>query len=252
MMPQGFLAVSSHPSSQLPIEEFHEWYEEEHIPLRLNHIKDFSSGARYKLASRQRRNQSEDGNAASTQTSWLALYTVTSPAVFFSDTYQDLRINRSHREKNVMSRIEVLTRITGEIIGTYPSLGGEEKTTGFKPGRPSGWVVTHGIKPRDIDRSVSLWASKIEQEVAKYRNIKEDWARTFLVLVHESGVSRFAKSVEADDEVKMPYFAVHEFKDGESAESFTKLIHEFVDVGIELGEGTIWELYKAYPCLAHG
>lgn len=44
---------------------------------------------------------------------------------------------------------------------------------------------------------------------------------------------------------------VPEFKDKKSAESFSKLILEFSDVGIELGERTLWELYKAYPCPAH-
>ena len=192
-MPQGFLAVSSHPSSQLSIEEFHEWYEEEHIPLRLNRFEEFLSGARYKEVAHRGH---EDR--------WLALYTITSPDVFSSSAYQNLRINRSDREKDVMSRIDVLTRITGEIIGTYPS--GEEKTTGFKPGRPSGWVVTHGINTRTMNGSVGDWASRIEQSVAKYR---EGWARTLLVLVLESGVSHYGKSVEADDKVRMPYFVVH-------------------------------------------
>lgn len=204
-MPQGFLAVSSHPSPQLPIKEFNEWYDEEHIPLRLNNLKEFLSGARYKVVSRhgcRNQHESEDENTESIQTSWLALYTVSSPAIFSSSAYQALRINRSDREKDVMSRIEVLIRITGEIVGTHLN-----EKMGFSPGRPSGWVVTHGIQTQSD--GISSWASKIEHEVTKYGEIGEGWARTLLVLVLESGVSRFETSVEANDEVKMPYFAVH-------------------------------------------
>jgi len=206
-MPQGFLAVSSQPSSRLPIEEFNEWYEEEHIPLRLNHLKEFLSGARYKVvSSRESEDRSDD------EASWLALYTVVSPVVFSSSSYQDLRINRSDREKDVMNRIEVLTRITGEIIGTYGP--GEEKTIGFNPGRPSGCVITHGINTQDVDKDnagdrISSWARQIEQEVAKYRDIEDGWARTLLVLVLESGVSRFGKNIEAGDKTRMPYYVVH-------------------------------------------
>jgi len=244
--------VSSLPSPQLLLKEFHEWYEEEHIPLRLNRFREFLSGARYKLISRQ--GHREDGHpCGTTQTSWLALYEVASPALFSSSAYQDLRTNRSERECDVMSRIEVLTRITGEIIGTSRSQ--EERTTGFKPGQPSGWVITNGINTRGVngDKKVSFWASQLEQEVAKYSDIEEGWVRTLLVLVLESGVSNFGIGAEADDrdEVRMPYFAVHEFKDRGSAESFSELILGNTDVGIEVGERTIWELYKAYACVAH-
>jgi hypothetical protein len=44
--------------------------------------------------------------------------------------------------------------------------------------------------------------------------------------------------IRIDDE-KYP-----EFKDRESAESFRKLIFEFADAGIELGERTMWALYN--------
>jgi len=42
-----------------------------------------------------------------------------------------------------------------------------------------------------------------------------------------------------------------EFKDRDSAQGFSKLILEVADAGIEIGERSTWELYKAYPCLAH-
>jgi hypothetical protein len=209
-MPQGFLAVWTHPSPQLPLKEFHEWYDEEHIPIRLNRFEEFLSGARYQLVSHDQGGKT----CGSIQTAWLALYTVESPAIFSSSTYQDLRINRSDREKSVMSRIEVLIRKTGEIVCMCSS--GEQKG---KLEGPSGWVVIHGISTGGVDGSlddVHTWARYIEQEVDKHNDIKEGWGRTLIVLVLESGVSQFGMAVEAEDGVNMPYFAVH----GELFENF--------------------------------
>lgn len=202
-MPEGFLAVSTCPSTRLPLKEFHEWYDQEHIPNRLDRFKEFLSGARYKAV--QPQPHSESG-------SWLALYTVDSPAIFASAAYNDLRINRSARETDVMTRIQLLTRRTGQIIGT---LRDQEKTTGFRPGQPSGWVITHGIDIRPVDKKdaakeVMSWAGYIEGEAAKYGVIEEGWARTLVVLVLESGVSYFGKNVDGDDDqIKMPFFVVH-------------------------------------------
>ena len=196
--------MSTHPSPRLPLEEFHEWYDEEHIPNRLDHFKEFLSGARYRAIQGPGQSQVHSVNG-----SWLALYTVDSPAIFASGAYKDLRISRSAREKDVMTRIQRLTRRTGQVIGT---LRGQEKTTGFKPGRPSGWVITHGIDTRvdgtATDKIIS-WAAHIEQEAAKYRGIEEGWARTLIVLVLESGISHFGVNVDADDQIKMPFFVVH-------------------------------------------
>ena len=101
-MLEGLLAVTSHPSPLLSVDEFHDWYEKEHIPLTLNYLKDFLSRAWYKVCSLrpgqtvtlkdEQQTPQDDENSTS---SWLALYAVTSSAVFSSSAYTDLRTNRS-------------------------------------------------------------------------------------------------------------------------------------------------------------
>jgi len=215
-MLESLLAVTSHPSPLLSVDEFHDWYEKEHIPLRLNFLKDFLSGARYRVCSLrpdqtledEQQTPQDDENSTS---SWLALYTLTSSAVFSSSAYTDLRTNRSDREKNVMSRIKELTRLTGDVVDVW--CHDEVKTTGFTPGRPSEWVVTHRLRIRDqdgaVDRKIKSWAPHIRDWQAKDGS---GWARTRLVRVLETGVSHFGVSVNAtgaDKEIDMPYYAVH-------------------------------------------
>ena len=37
-MPPGFLAVFSEPGANVSMEEYQDWYNNEHIPIRLNYI----------------------------------------------------------------------------------------------------------------------------------------------------------------------------------------------------------------------
>ncbi len=210
----GFLAVSSQPSSQLPIAEFHEWYEDEHIPLRLDHLPEFLAGARFKVHSRRTRNQLENEDEKVEGPSWLALYFVDSPSVFSASNYNSLRTNRSEREKGILSRIEVMTRLTGEVLGVWS--GNEERTSGFHPGRPSGSIVTHGLSVRCVGLNamdeIKSWMSCMQRGIANSQEINDGWARTHLICVLESGTSHFGINVEVEagkDESTMAYFVVH-------------------------------------------
>lgn len=204
----GFLGVTSQLSSHIPIAEFHEWYEDEHIPLRLNHLQGFLAGARFRSHSRQTQNRIDaDGPL------WLALYVVDSLSVFSDPDYTSLRTNRSERELSVLSRIEVLTRLTGEVLDVWV---GNKETTGFQPGQPSGSIITHGLSIRgDVDAMVEigLWMRCIQQGVASSQELKDGWVRTHLVCISESGISHFGVNVkveaEKDEQRTMPYFVVH-------------------------------------------
>lgn len=205
-MAPGFLAVTSNPSSQLTLEEFHGWYEDEHIPLRLNNLKEFLSGARYHIVS----TSSKDSDVG--KPTWLAMYEIDDISTFAKPAYTGLRENRSEREKDVMSRIDVLVRITGETIDVFPSGGSvrsESETTGMHPGRPSGWAVTHGLRVGG-NAAAKEWADRMSE---KMRLVSGGWARTRIVKVLESGVSRFGKAVEEDagdpEAITSPYFVVH-------------------------------------------
>jgi len=90
-MAPGFLAVLSEPGNQVSLDEFHDWYDNEHIPLRLNHLPSFLSGARY---------QSID----EIKPSWIAAYEIDDTKTFSDQSYTVLREKRSQREEDVIGR----------------------------------------------------------------------------------------------------------------------------------------------------
>ena len=194
-MPLGFLAVPCQPSSQLPLEEFHAWYEEEHIPLRLNHLQSFLTGARYYAV---------DGKDH--RPGWLAMYDIDDTRTFGDRSYTDLRKNRSERESSVMGRLEVLIRITGVVVGVWGAEEGETErlTTGLKPGKPSGCVVTHNLEVGG-DKDAAEWAQEVVNEAKKV----EGWVRLRVVKVLESGKTKMEATVNLDEGDIGRYFVVH-------------------------------------------
>ncbi|KIM43844.1 hypothetical protein M413DRAFT_443724 [Hebeloma cylindrosporum] len=236
-MPLGFLAVSSQPSSQLPLEEFHAWYEEEHIPLRLNHLQSFLTGARYYAV---------DGK--DNRPGWMAMYDIDDTRTFGDESYTGLRKDRSQREASVMGRLDVLIRITGEVVGVWGAEEGEtgRSTTGLKLGKPSGCVVTHNLELHG--NIVEEWAEETAKEAGKV----EGWVRLRVVKVLESGKTKMGAAVKLDEGDVARYFVVHEFEDEDL--KATKALREQLATfaKVQVGDWRIWKLYKAYPCIAQG
>lgn len=94
-----FLAFSD-PGS-VPEEEFHDWYDHEHLPARLA-LPGFHSGSRYRAA---------DGTAPP----WLAVYDI-DPGTLESPAYRELSASVSEREKSVQERLAVLERREYDLI----------------------------------------------------------------------------------------------------------------------------------------
>jgi hypothetical protein len=90
----GLLLVYSEPG-EVPEDEFHDWYDHEHVPLRMQ-FPEFRNGYRF---------QAVDGATPG----WLATYDVDTD---FLETprYTALRANRSPREQYVVDRLAVLDR----------------------------------------------------------------------------------------------------------------------------------------------
>jgi hypothetical protein len=99
-MGEGLLFVYS-DSGTVPLAEFSDWYDNEHIPARLA-VPGFGSMARYRAA---------DG----AQPAWLALYDIKS-GVLESPAYKGLAASASVREKTIMSSLATLDRRIFEPI----------------------------------------------------------------------------------------------------------------------------------------
>lgn len=182
--------MSSQPSSALSLADFHAWYDEEHIPLRLNHLPAFLSGARYHAA-----DETPPGEPG-----WLAMYEIDDTSTFAAPSYTGLREKRSPRETDVMRRIEVLVRWTGEDLGLW-RCEGAKSTTGLKVGQPSGCVVTHVLDGPD-GVAVKTWA---EQLVGGAKIVK-GFVATRVVKILEAGQTRMGAAIAPD---QAQYLVIH-------------------------------------------
>lgn len=233
-MAPGFLAVLSEPGNQVSLDEFHDWYENEHIPLRLNHLPSFLSGARY---------QSIDGM----KPSWIAVYEIDDIMTFKDQSYTVLREKRSQREKDVIERLEVLDRRTCEVVREV----GEASTTGLRVGNPTRWVVTHGVGRVGESEEFEPVVKWLNQVVTKLENNSVDrWVKTRVLKVLESAKN----GRSSDEEELLSHFVFHEFTSEESANSptFREIIEKNGELSLQISEFRRWELYKSYPCVAQG
>ncbi|KAH6666518.1 3-oxoadipate enol-lactonase [Plectosphaerella plurivora] len=94
MATPGMLYVTMEPKPELPAEQFHEWYNNEHGPTRLRLPQIFSNGLRYRETDGQK-------------PTFLAVYDVTSMDHLETPTYLTLRANRSPHEAETIGQVDV-------------------------------------------------------------------------------------------------------------------------------------------------
>ena len=182
-MAPGFLAVLVEPGDQVSLNEFHDWCENEHIPLRLNHLPSFISCARY---------QSIDD----IKPSWFAVYEIDDTKTFNDPSYTVLRETRSQREEDIAGRLGVFDRRPCEIVKEVGDEANSERTTGLRVGNPTRWVVTHGIGNKAVggiiaddsedeeSKEVGKWLDEVVIKLGN--NLVEGWVKTRVLKVLES------------------------------------------------------------------
>ncbi|KAG6866157.1 hypothetical protein C0991_008111 [Blastosporella zonata] len=231
-MPLGFLVVFSEPGDKVTLEEFQDWYNNEHVPLRMNHLKSFLTGARFSAAD-------------SLKPSWLALYDIDDISTFEHESYTRLRANRSPREGALVVRLEVLDRRTCTALSDS---GKSAMTTSLASSNPTTFVVTHGVNVT-AGRSIDEWAQDIFEQS---KNVK-GWVRTrtFECIDNlKTGISVAGKGPE--EQVVSKYVVLHEFENPSVADSpeFSNIVSS--REGFEIVERRAWNLYRAYPGVAQG
>ncbi|KAI0113522.1 Alpha/Beta hydrolase protein [Nemania sp. FL0031] len=105
----GILYVTMQPEPGLPLEQFHEWYNNEHGPTRLKLPQIFTNGLRYRAA---------DGQ----EPTFLAAYDVTSMPLLETETYTSLRANRSPREADTIGQVDVQRYFWDRVLGKQSPL----------------------------------------------------------------------------------------------------------------------------------
>lgn len=106
-MTAGLLYVTMQPKPGLHTSQFHDWYNNEHGPLRLR-LPFFDNGFRYRAIDAE-----SDSPFSASKHEYLALYDVTDSNEFMKAPYTTLREDsvKTEREKETMSQITVDRRM---------------------------------------------------------------------------------------------------------------------------------------------
>jgi len=267
-MPAGFLVVFSEPGEQVPLQEFQgwhpsilipqtasrqlsDWYDNEHVPLRMNHLPSFQTGARFLAID-------------SLQPSWAAFYDIDDTATFLHESYTRLRVNRSPREADIIWRLELLDRRTCELLHDS---GESQLTSSLASRNPTKFVVTHGVSSRE-GQNFKEWAEKTS---CSLKNVI-GWVRTrtFKCLDNlKTGIAVVGKGSEMQ---LVPIIIVMHGISAQTAGSFSLLFCKTESSNAEFQAASVanseeftaiikapgiseirsWELYRAYPGVAQG
>ncbi|KAF4618193.1 hypothetical protein D9613_011679 [Agrocybe pediades] len=135
----GLLFVYGENGSKVTEQEFNDWYDNDHGPARLT-VPGFSNAVRYKAT---------DGLSPT----WLAIYDMATPDVAYSDAYKALSAGASEKEKDLISRLQILNRRIYKFLSvqTHPN------ATTFPSSH--GLAVTFLVSP-ELEQDFNDWYEK--------------------------------------------------------------------------------------------
>ncbi|KAK7454600.1 hypothetical protein VKT23_011352 [Stygiomarasmius scandens] len=93
---RGLCLVLTEPGVDMTEKEYHDWYDNEHVPSRLT-IPAFFNAVRYKATD-------------SKKPTWLTLYDLAEAAAADGPEYQAVHANGSERDKSMLGKVQYLTR----------------------------------------------------------------------------------------------------------------------------------------------
>ncbi|KAF7303835.1 hypothetical protein MIND_00613400 [Mycena indigotica] len=224
-MPPGFLLVTSEPGESVSLEEFQDWYNHEHVPLRLDHLPSFLTGARF--------------SAADSQTpSWLAVYDIDDTATFQHHSYTRLRANRSPREADLVQRLAILDRRTYKLC---KDSGESALTSSYKPDNPTRHIITHWVDFPAGDEAFEGWSDTLLRALTGI----DGWVRTRTYKCIDN--LKTGRSVPSAPEAQIvpQYLVIHELLTLQ-----VDVANSNPDSLAELRESRSWNLYRAYPSVA--
>jgi hypothetical protein len=230
-MPPAFLAAFAEPGASVSLDEFQDWYNNEHIPLRVDHLPSFLTCARF---------QASD----TLHPSWLALYDIDDTASLEHESYTRLRANRSPREADLLNRLEVLDRRTYELVGD------ENKglTSSYHPKDPTKYIQTQGAECASVEK-LKEWLGATAEGL---RDV-EGWTRTRIYECIDHLKTGLGVGSGEETQKAPKYLVIHEFlhpatPDLPSLKSTISKNSEQYDV--QFVDERKWGLYRAYPSIA--
>lgn len=188
---QGLLIVFTDPGESFPLDQYENWYDNEHIPNRLALPEPGIP-----LAARLRRADKE-------RPTWATLYELSKLSVLDSDAYKKLFTNQSSSDKDALGRLEYLERrvYVQKPDGVYV----KEGYTGLEKGVVT--LLTSVDVEVGYDGPFVVWHE--EQQIDRMKKVP-GWLRTREYKVVEANLLR---DTQPTGEYPRPplYFALHEF-----------------------------------------
>ncbi|KAF9809053.1 hypothetical protein IEO21_07590 [Rhodonia placenta] len=140
MAPPAFLLVFTEPGPDVSDEEYNDWYNNEHIPLRVD-TPAFLSWTRWKAA---------DGE----KPAYGASYDLESYAATKQAPYTTLAETRSDREKDILRRLQLMDRRHYEL---YEGLAPPPSAL-YDPATPAPYVVFVSVEtPPEHEEELNKW-----------------------------------------------------------------------------------------------
>ncbi|KAI0369003.1 hypothetical protein BV20DRAFT_968494 [Pilatotrama ljubarskyi] len=197
MSKPGLLFVFGESGPQLSDAEFNDWYDNEHVPLRMA-ISEFRNTTRWTAIDGKRPH-------------YLATYDLASCAILEVPPYSTFADTRSEREKDVIRRVQLLDRRTYEQLEpVFPP------AAGYDVREPGPILVTMqiDIKP-ELEDELNRWYT--EEHIPLLAKVP-GWRRSRRFVLKSAGP---AKGTDAGKVVGRPpkYLAVHEWDSPESFET---------------------------------
>ncbi|EIW54420.1 uncharacterized protein TRAVEDRAFT_39857 [Trametes versicolor FP-101664 SS1] len=190
MSKPGLLFVFGDSGPLLSDAEFNDWYDNEHVPLRMA-IPAFRSTTRWTAADGERPH-------------YLATYDLASCDVLNEAPYNTFAHTRSPRETDVIRRVQLLDRRTYEVLEPIfpPAPGYDEQ------GPRGSTLITLqiDIKP-ELEDDLNRW---YEEEHIPLLSKAPGWRRSRRFVLQDAGP---AKGTDASTVVGRPpkYLAIHEW-----------------------------------------
>lgn len=183
----GILYVTMQPKPGLSLDQFHEWYNNEHGPTRLRLPHIFANGLRYAAT------DSEEPH-------FLAAYDVTSMSHLDTPTYTSLRENRSPREAQTIGQVDV-KRYFYDLVSERKSplfLSIEHLTDAEAEGLVLVAVENTVTAAEGAEQALDKW---YEEEHIPMLSKVPGWLRT----------RRFRTSTSLDKNAPLKYLILHEY-----------------------------------------
>ena len=195
----GLLYVTMQPEARLPVDQFHDWYNNEHGPNRLR-LPCVQNGFRYRAIDLA----SLGDTGSESMPEWMACYDITDMDELTKDPYMSLRTDavKSQREKDTMNGIKVDRRLfdlAGEKINEEEFVRLEDMKNMEKAAEGNIVVAVSSVVDFHAKRQVDEW---YDGQVIPFLEAVPGWKRT----------RRYVTStIEPREDGKLDYLALHEF-----------------------------------------